>query len=542
MRFDVYAVLVFQETSTQSVMSILRSLRSVLKISDGIAGSRRLYCAKSTVARQAQDLTKFWKELHPVPRRRHTGVFCPASDPLPGTQAQGDFDVRTETDETLSLADSFEEQPTALRWLKKQLPRAPNCALRALFRKRQVRMLLAEDAELDSAEPQRPRRISAGKRLSAGMRLVVPNTFADIHEAEQLPDTGNALITSKDAPMSESEKNQLRSRVLYLDEAMIIINKPPGLAVQGGSGTTRHLDGMLASLMYGAKQRPRLVHRLDRDTSGTLLLARTALVAGELAALFRQKTATASHDAKVPYGVVKLDKQRTVQQIIQNASFQRTYWALVQSQDRGQGRLLQDRDRGLINLPLEKVSVPADAGISAGERMMPAVGREDEPGVMHALTMYTIRGHCHRTGLMWLELHPLTGRKHQLRVHCSSAGVPIVGDWKYGWQADPEQSVDYNSALARAFGLEEVEKRRPTKNFLEEKVIGRRDKARLYLHCRHISLPHPTRDEEDRISVTAPLPSHMASAWDTLKFKWREEIDNEAAGSTEANWKALTRS
>ncbi|KAK3269621.1 hypothetical protein CYMTET_21945 [Cymbomonas tetramitiformis] len=524
-----------------AVEYLVLSRRSFSRISDRLAGSRRWYCAESTVARQAQDLTKFWKELHPVPKRRHTELFCQTSDPL-RTEAQGDFDLGTKSDETLPLTVDLEQRLTALRWLKKQLPHAPNCALRALFRKRQVRVLHAEDAELDSAEPRRPRRISADKRLSAGMRLVVPNTFAESHEAEQLPETGNALIKSKDAPMSESEKNQLRSRVLYLDEAMIIINKPPGLAVQGGSGTTRHLDGMLPALMYGAKQRPRLVHRLDRDTSGTLLLARTALVAGELAALFRHKTASASHDAKVPLGVVKLDKQRTVQQIIQNASFQRTYWALVQSEDRGQGRLLRGADRGLINLPLEKVSLPADAGLPAGERMMPAAGREDEPGVMHALTMYTIRGHCHRTGLMWLELHPLTGRKHQLRVHCSSAGVPIVGDWKYGWQANPEQSVDYNSALARAFGLEEVEKRHSTQNFLEEKVIGRRDKARLYLHCRHISLPHPTRVEGDQISVTAPLPSHMASAWDALKFKWREEIDNEASGSAGANWKAVAPS
>jgi 23S rRNA pseudouridine955/2504/2580 synthase len=163
-----------------------------------------------------------------------------------------------------------------------------------------------------------------------------------------------------------------------------VIDKPPGLAVQGGSKTEHHVDLLLDGLRFGSDERPRLVHRLDKDTSGVLLLARTAAAAGFFARAFRDKTT------------------------------RKVYWAAVAG--------LPEPAQGRIELALAKL--PG----RAGERVRP-----DEAG-KNAVTYYRIIDNA-GVRASWLALWPVTGRTHQLRAHCAAIGTPILGDGKYGGAA-----------------------------------------------------------------------------------------------------------
>ncbi len=247
------------------------------------------------------------------------------------------------------------------RWFKQHYPGLGHGRLEKLLRTGQVRV--------DG------RRAKAGQRLDAGQTI-------------RVPPVGDAQTRSSRAARpaaSQADADLARSIVLYRDESVIAVNKPSGLAVQGGAKTTRHLDGMLDALRFGADERPRLVHRLDRDTSGVLLLARTAPAARALTARFRGKDAA------------------------------KLYWAATAG--------VPDRDEGVIDLALSK---RAGAARSGGEAVAP-----DLDGGQAAVTAYRL---IDRAGdrAAFLALWPKTGRTHQLRVHCAAIGNPILGDGKYG--------------------------------------------------------------------------------------------------------------
>ena len=294
------------------------------------------------------------------------------------------------------------------RWFRRHFPGLSHGRLEKLLRTGQIR--------LDGG------RAKASTRLHAGQEIRVP------------PPVQASLPAAKRPVQADpNDIADLKKLILHRDDHVIVVNKPPGLAVQGGSRISRHIDAMLDGLRFGAAERPRLVHRLDKETSGVLLIGRSAAATARLAAVFRGKEA-----AKV-------------------------YWALTAG--------VPSAATGRVDFAIGKQST------GAGERVV-----ADEVSGKRAITDYSVVAQAGRK-ISWLALRPLTGRTHQLRVHCAALGTPIVGDRKYGGAAS---------------------------------VIDGLPSYGMMLHARAIDLPHPAGG---RLRIEAPLHGDMREAWRFFGFE-----------------------
>lgn len=300
------------------------------------------------------------------------------------------------------------------RWFKRNLPQVGFATVSRWARTGQIRV------DGKRAKPE--------DRLAEGQVLRVPPGGEDAPRDAAKP---------RVRPLSPEQVAEARDMVIRETPTAIVLNKPPGLATQGGSKTTKHVDGLLDAFVEGGAPRPRLVHRLDKDTSGVLLIARTPGSAASFSKRFASRSA------------------------------RKVYWALVV----GNPQLSE----GVIDAPLAK-----QPG-TGGEKM-----HIDEENGQSAKTRYRVVDRAGQRAA-WVELEPLTGRTHQLRVHMAAIGHPIVGDGKYGGQ-----DAFLTGAVSR----------------------------KMHLHARRLIITEPKAGEGSggKLDVTAELPPHFAASMEVLGF------------------------
>lgn len=307
------------------------------------------------------------------------------------------------------------------RWFHRRYPTLSHGRLEKLLRTGQVRV----DGK----------RAQAGDRLAGGEQIRVPPLPAEGRPSGPIPGAG----------LDPRAAAALIASVVHRDDDIIAINKEPGLAVQGGSGTHRHVDGLLDALRFGSAERPRLVHRLDKDTSGLLVLGRSGAAAARLAAAFRERTTL------------------------------KEYWAVVVG--------VPKATRGTIDLALAK----ATGGAYGREQMM-----VDDTAGDRAVTDYETVDVAGRKAAL-LILRPLTGRTHQLRVHCAALGTPILGDGKYGGD----------------------------RAYIDAPGIARR----LHLHAARLALPGGAGGK-GTLRLAAPPPPHFAATVAALGFEMPRDVQS----------------
>ena len=265
------------------------------------------------------------------------------------------------------------------RWFKVHFPQVTFAYLNKLTRTGQVRIGTG--------------RVKSSTRLAEGQEIRVPPLAFDSRPADR--------PAAEIAPLTPQERRLFDSMVLHEDRDLYVLNKPAGFAVQGGTKTHRHLDGLLMGLGAELGERPLLVHRLDRDTSGIIVVAKRRQVAAALGKLFATR------------------------------AVKKTYWALVKG--------LPKPAQGRIEVALIKAKGPE------GDRMRASQPGEEEDE-QHAVTHYAVIDKAPPVAA-WVSLKPVTGRQHQLRAHMAHIGTPILGDEKYGGDTDLPEGLDHQLHL-----------------------------------------------------------------------------------------------
>lgn len=319
------------------------------------------------------------------------------------------------------------------RWLRRRFPHVGQGRIEKMCRKGELRV--------DGG------RVKPATRLSEGQTVRIP----------PLPDESETPAPAPRPKVSDKDAELIQSCVIYRDDHVIALNKPHGLPTQGGSKQTRHVDGLAEALRFGFDEKPRLVHRLDKDTSGVLLLARTRAAASALTAAIRHRAA------------------------------RKIYWAVVAG--------VPTPYLGEIKYGL--VKAPGHGARGEGEKMLCIHPKEIDatPGAKRAITQYaTLYRVAGRAA--WVAMEPITGRTHQLRAHMSGIGHPIIGDGKYGGSGQENLGDGWGAQLGG--------------------IISKN----LHLHARSMTIEHPQTRKP--LTVTAPLPPHMADTFDTLG--WTEDL------------------
>jgi 23S rRNA pseudouridine955/2504/2580 synthase len=301
------------------------------------------------------------------------------------------------------------------RWLKRRFPQITQGRIEKACRKGEIRV--------DGA------RAKPATRVEAGQSVRIP----------PLPEAAAPVATRPQ--ISERDAEMIRAAVIYRDDHLIALNKPPGLPTQGGSGQTRHVDGLSEALRFGLDEKPRLVHRLDKDTSGVLLLARTRAGAKALTEAFRARET------------------------------RKIYWAAVAG--------VPSPRMGTIRYGLVKASGHGRGG--EGEKMhcVHPDRIDDTPGAKRAVTDYAVLSALGQR-VSWCALVPVTGRTHQLRAHMAAMGHPIIGDGKYGGSGQEN--------LGDGWGAQ----------------LGGEISRKLHLHARSIDLTHPMTGARLHLTAPLP--------------------------------------
>ncbi|WP_127115610.1 RluA family pseudouridine synthase [Shimia sediminis] len=302
------------------------------------------------------------------------------------------------------------------RWLRRMFPHVNQGRIEKMCRKGELRV--------------EGGRVKPATRLEVGQKVRIP----PLPQPGARPERTETRVSDKDAKL-------IRDCVIYMDDDVIAINKPAGLPTQGGSKQTRHVDGLAEALKFDLDEKPRLVHRLDKDTSGVLLLARTRAAAQGLTAAMRHKET------------------------------RKIYWAVVAG--------VPTPYLGEIKYGLVKAAGHGRQG--EGEKMICLHPRDVDstPGAKRAITQYaTLYRVASRAA--WVAMEPITGRTHQLRAHMAEIGHPIAGDGKYGGSAQENMGDGWGAKLGG--------------------IISNK----LHLHARSMTFEHPTTRKAVTVTAELP--------------------------------------
>lgn len=303
------------------------------------------------------------------------------------------------------------------RWLRRMYPHLSQGRIEKMCRKGELR--------LDGG------RVKSSTRVEAGQEVRIP----------PIPVEDLTQQAPKATQVSQADARLIRDCVIWMDDHIIALNKPPGLPTQGGSKQTRHVDGLAEALKFGFEDKPRLVHRLDKDTSGVLLLARTQAMARALTAAIRHRET------------------------------RKIYWAVVAG--------VPTPYLGEIKYGLVKASGHGRQG--EGEKMQAVHPRDIDstPGAKRAHTLYaTLYRVAGRAS--WVAMEPVTGRTHQLRAHMAEIGHPIIGDGKYGGSGQENMGDGWGAKLGG--------------------IIS----SKLHLHARMMRFEHPVARKPMTITAPLP--------------------------------------